>query len=284
MSEKNYDKEIEKKAADIVGELEKKEPKKRKKKLTSREILKLEAYAVGIFFWVIFAFYGAYYLVSWLAGQFWYEEAVTPVGTLVMTAIVYTTALIITVSGPILVAQLLKNKRWMKEAATSREELGVKGLPTWADIGLGIVGMIVTLFGGAILLGLMTNFGWFDLEQTQDLPFATSIIGLDRVWAFVALVVVAPIAEELMFRGWMYGKLRKKLPSTVGMVASILLVSVLFGLMHGQWNVGITVGFMSIIMCVMREMTGTIWAGIILHMLKNGIAFVALFLPWLVGA
>jgi membrane protease YdiL (CAAX protease family) len=60
-------------------------------------------------------------------------------------------------------------------------------------------------------------------------------------------------------------------------VPAILITSVLFGIMHGQWKVGVTVFAMSIGMCVMRELTGTIWSGIILHMIKNGIAFFFLF-------
>ena len=56
-----------------------------------------------------------------------------------------------------------------------------------------------------------------------------------------------------------------------------LLVSVLFGLVHMQWNVGINVFAMSVVMCALREITGTIYAGILLHMLKNGVAFYLLY-------
>ena len=61
------------------------------------------------------------------------------------------------------------------------------------------------------------------------------------------------------------------------MIISILLVSLLFGIVHLQWNVGVNVFAMSIVMCLMREITGTIHAGILMHMLKNGIAFYLLF-------
>ena len=60
---------------------------------------------------------------------------------------------------------------------------------------------------------------------------------------------------------------------------AIILVSLMFGAAHGQWNVGITTFTMSVIMCLIREkLTDTIWAGIILHMLKNAIAFYFLFM------
>ena len=38
-----------------------------------------------------------------------------------------------------------------------------------------------------------------------------------------------------------------------------------------------TVFAMSIVMCAVRELTGTIWGGILIHILKNGIAFYFLF-------
>ena len=85
--------------------------------------------------------------------------------------------------------------------------------------------------------------------------------------------MIAPIAEEVVFRGWLYGKFRSKMPAYL----SIVLVSALFGLMHGQWNVGINVFCLSIVLCLLREVTGTIWSGIVLHMLKNGLAFYLLF-------
>ena len=106
--------------------------------------------------------------------------------------------------------------------------------------------------------------------------------GGDRVLAFLTLVVVAPIAEEIVFRGWLYGKMREKIASEysnkVSMVVSILLVSLLFGAVHGQWNVGVNVFAMSVVLCGLREITGTIYAGILLHMLKNGVAFWMLYM------
>ena len=95
----------------------------------------------------------------------------------------------------------------------------------------------------------------------------------DFIMAFICLVVLAPLCEEIIFRGWLYGKLRFRMPA----LPAILIVSVLFGIMHGQWNVGVTVFAMSLGMCVLREFTGTIWAGVLLHMIKNGIAFYFLF-------
>jgi membrane protease YdiL (CAAX protease family) len=92
--------------------------------------------------------------------------------------------------------------------------------------------------------------------------------------AFVTLVVVAPIAEEIIFRGYMYGKLKKFVPIWV----AILATSLLFGAVHGAWNLAIDTFALSIVLCSLREFTGNIWASILLHMVKNGIAFYILFI------
>lgn len=163
-----------------------------------------------------------------------------------------------------------------------RDDLGLRGLPTWTDIGLAPVGFVVSLLLAAGLAALFNLFPWFDAEQVQDVGFSPYIIGVDRVVAFVVLVVIAPIAEELVFRGWLYGKLRKilnaKMSDMGSMIISILLVSLLFGLIHMQWNVGVNVFALSIVLCGMREITGTIYAGILTHMIKNGVAFYLLYI------
>jgi len=157
---------------------------------------------------------------------------------------------------------------------TTRDEVGMRGLPTWTDLLLAPIGFIVTMIVAGILAAIMMAlFPAINWQQTQDVGFSGLYQFHDYILAFICLVVLAPICEEILFRGWLYGKLRFRMP----MVPAMIIVSVLFGIMHGQWNVGITVFAMSLGMCFMRELTGTIWSGVILHMIKNGIAFYALF-------
>ena len=88
------------------------------------------------------------------------------------------------------------------------------------------------------------------------------------------LVIIAPVAEELLFRGYLLGKLRKHAPLWV----AILVTSVIFGAIHLAWNVGIDVFALSIVLCVVRVVSGSLWPSIMLHMLKNGLAFYLLFI------
>lgn len=209
-----------------------------------------------------------------------------PVVTAVFSALSYTLAVLLVVwVPPKLMAKWRQRHKTHGGKATpkmvSRTELGLRGSPTWTDIGLAPVGFIVYFLLAAGLTAIFNQFTWFDANEVQDVGFNNYLIGIDRLIAFVTLVVVAPVAEEVIFRGWLYGKLRTKLTAAtneiVSMVVSILLVSLLFGLIHGQWNVGVNVFAMSIVLCALREITGTIYAGILLHMLKNGVAFYLLY-------
>ena len=136
------------------------------------------------------------------------------------------------------------------------------------------MGYIVSLLGAvAIVYVMQLILPVVNWSETQDVGFNNVVSSMDRIITFVALVILAPLMEELIFRGYLYSRLRGKMSA----LPAIILVSVLFGVMHGQWNVGIVVGVMSVVLCIAREMTGTIYAGILMHMIRNGIAFYMLY-------
>jgi membrane protease YdiL (CAAX protease family) len=242
----------------------------------------LAGYAVLLLAWVVVVFWGAQWVVAnlalWVFGR---EALVTTVGTALLSAVAYTVAAGLIIGGPVMAVVTVKKdgkkRRWGLDLATNRNELGLTGLPTWTDLGLGVAGIIVYFIIGGALMTVLTQVPWFDAQQAQEIGFNKFLQGPELALAFVSLVVVAPVAEELIFRGWLYGKLRNRLTGKVGIVVAMLLVSVLFGVLHGQWNVGVMVFVLSLVMCGIREMTGTIWGGMIVHMLKNAIACYAIF-------
>lgn len=241
--------------------------KKEKNQFAFRDFLKILALPAWAFVSVIAVQYAVVYGLYFLLGR---EALETPVWMTVMNALIYSLSLLVIIFVPIKVFG-----KWR----TSREELGLSGLPTWTDIGLAPVGFIVYFILAAILVAIFSIFPFFDASEAQDVGYQFLNTGLDRAVAFLALVVIAPIAEEIIFRGWLYGKLRSKLPGEkLSLIVSILITSVLFAIMHGQWNVGVNVFAMSIVLCLLREMNGTIYSGILLHILKNGVAFVLLYI------
>lgn len=158
---------------------------------------------------------------------------------------------------------------------TLLRDVGLQRLPSWAEISLAPVGFVLYFLASALLVVVVhALFPAFDISQAQEVGFDHLSQRYEYLLAFATLVVIAPFAEEALFRGYLYGRLRRVAPVWL----AIVLTSVLFGAIHGQWNVGLDVFALSIIACTLREVTGSIWGGVLLHMIKNGIAFYILFI------
>ncbi|MBR0423967.1 CPBP family intramembrane metalloprotease [Candidatus Saccharibacteria bacterium] len=205
--------------------------------------------------------------ISWLLPA---DVLASPVVNATFSVIAYILGLILIVLVP---SKVPKVRELVK---STRERLGLKGLPTWTDLGLAPIGYIAAIALAAGLTALFSLFPWFNSSEAQNLGYSIYMQGWERGIAFVELAVFAPMIEELIFRGWLYGNLRIRAPKIV----AILLVSLLFGLVHMQWNVGVSVFAMSVVSCTLREITGTIYAGTLLHIINNVVAF---YLVYVVG-
>lgn len=243
-----------------------------KKTDTKRTVLSIIIFCLWVIVSVIAVQFAVGFILLFLIGKTKFNQ---PVWTAVYSAISYVLAMALIILVPIM---FQKKKPSKKELCN---DLGIKDLPTWTDIGLAPVGFVVSTLLAAGLVSLFTVFPWFNAEEAQNVGFSLYMNSGDRVVAFLTLVVIAPIAEEIIFRGWLYGNLRNKLndkiPEKWGIVLSTLIVSVVFGFIHLQWNVGVNVFALSVVLCVLREVTGTIYAGILTHMIKNGVAFFLLY-------
>lgn len=167
-----------------------------------------------------------------------------------------------------------------KRQAVSLKTLGLNKLPSWTDIGLAPLTYVVYVVVLASVLAMITSWlPGFPLDQVQDVGFQTFGSRTDNILAFLTLVVLSPIAEETLFRGYLYGKLKAYVPVLVAAVAT----SLLFALVHFQLNVGIDVFILSMFLCGLRSLTGSIWAGVLVHMIKNGVAYYILFVSPLIG-
>ncbi len=184
---------------------------------------------------------------------------------LVAGGIVYALSLLIVIGVPWLV----------KKIRTTKEELGVQRYPVWTDIAWVPAGAAVYLLLTTLIATIAMSFLPFvNYNQVQDTGFTNLSSQGEYIMAFIMLVIIAPIAEELLFRGYLLGKLRKYAPLWV----AILVTSATFGIVHFAWNVGLDVFALSIVLCLLRVITGSLWSSMMLHMLKNSVAFFFLFI------
>lgn len=130
--------------------------------------------------------------------------------------------------------------------------------------------IIATVILSFLFPGLNTN-------QTQDVGFNHLNSSLDQVLALVALIILPPLGEEILVRGYLYTGLRSK----VRFLPAALITSLLFGLAHVTtgsdtsllWDAGVATFILSMVLVYLRETTGALYAGMILHGLNNLVAF-----------
>ncbi len=237
----------------------------RVKRTAKRSALIVAAFTI----WTLFGFYAAQFLlvgIIWALAQIGVDFSAvnTTIFNTVTAAVVYIIALTIVIGGP-----------WViKKYRTTKEDVGLQRLPSWTELGLAPAGLIVYFITSALVTYMITLLvSGFDPAQTQNVGFEQLGQRYEYILAFVTLVIIAPIAEEILFRGYLYGKLKKYSPRWV----AIIVTSALFGFAHGQWNVAIDTFILSLFLCALRDITGSLWPSIILHMLKNGIAYYFLF-------
>ena len=182
----------------------------------------------------------------------------------VVAAACYVVALAIVIGGP----WLMLRKR------TSKSELGLQRLPSWLELGITPVAFVAYFIVSAVVMYFVSRFvPGFEIDQAQEIGFSNLAYRYEYILAFLTLVVIAPIAEEMIFRGYLYGKLKKRIPWW----GAAVLTSILFGLAHGQWNVAVDTFVLGMFLSTLREFTGSLWPAILLHMAKNGIAYYFLF-------
>jgi membrane protease YdiL (CAAX protease family) len=229
----------------------------------------LPLWVFAVFMFSSYAVAGVFAVLDWL--NLSPENILRPaILQTILAVIVYALTIGIVIGAPYL---------W-KRYTVSLQTLGLTKLPSWTDIGLAPLTYVVYVIVLATVLAMVAN--WLpsiSLDQAQDVGFQTFGSRTDNILAFLTLVVLAPIAEEVLFRGYLYGKLRRYVPVLV----AALMTSLLFALVHFQLNVGIDVFILSMFLCGLRSLTGSIWAGVLVHMIKNGVAYYLLFVAPLIG-
>lgn len=159
--------------------------------------------------------------------------------------------------------------------------LGISKAPQWRDATYAVVGFFV-YFGLLILTTIIAqHFLGVDTKQEQEIGFEQVKAGANGlILVFISLVVIPPIVEELLFRGFLFGGLRSKLTFWWAAIITSFVFAVphLFASSKGLlWIAAIDTFVLSLVLCYTREKTGALWACIGIHAVKNCLAFMAVF-------
>jgi membrane protease YdiL (CAAX protease family) len=142
------------------------------------------------------------------------------------------------------------------------------GRGLFREIGAGITGYVAGL--PIVVVGFFLTWLLSRILATQPSHPAVEMISREP-WKILLLlglaVVYAPIVEELLFRGALYGGTR----STRGIIVSSLIVSAVFAAMHPRGIAGIPVLMsIAVVFALMREWRGSLIAPIVAHAINNG--------------
>lgn len=128
-------------------------------------------------------------------------------------------------------------------------------------IGIGIVSYLAFSIVWSVVIGT---------PEQDDIAGNFGPVG----WQILLIVVLAPVAEEICFRGMLFSGLRNRLP----MWAAALGAGAIFGALHYSTGVSAVpvLIVLGAIFAVVYEKTGSIWPPIIMHVANNAFALVVL--------
>jgi len=135
-------------------------------------------------------------------------------------------------------------------------------------------GRTALLWIGIALLGyIVFAVAWADLFGA---PEQDDIAGdLGPVWTQVLLIVLAaPVAEEVCFRGMLFGGMRSRLSFPVAALGAGLI----FGLLHYStgWSTVPQLAVLGAAFALVYEKTGSIWPPILFHVFNNAFVLATL--------
>jgi hypothetical protein len=141
---------------------------------------------------------------------------------------------------------------------------------------IGLRRLAVAVAAMVVALYLLT-----ELPQTilgiSDREALKWITQLSPAWLAVPLVVVVgPISEELLFRGFAFGGLA---PSRIGPIGAILVTSTIWAVVHFQyaWPVIGQIFVYGLVLGVARWRSGSLWPPLAMHVLINLYAVIAAY-------
>jgi membrane protease YdiL (CAAX protease family) len=160
--------------------------------------------------------------------------------------------------------------RWrMGRLARPLDALGLRGPLSLRALRQGVWG-----YGVAVALFALVALAVGD-DLSGLLPAQVGARGLQTVnltLYFALTVLVAPLVEEVLFRGFLFAGLRQSL----NLPAAALLSSMVFGAAHlglAVWSMA-AVAVMGAFFAYLYERTGSLWPPVVAHTLHNLLAFV----------
>jgi hypothetical protein len=142
----------------------------------------------------------------------------------------------------------------------------------WSTLGIGC-GLLVFGYGIIFIHNLILMALGFDTQG--DAIVEVFELLQNPFWFFLVGAVLAPVVEEICFRGFLFQGFRAR----YGWITSMLLTSTIFAIAHLNLASLIPTFILGNLLAYLYQRTNSIWPGVILHVLINtfGLALVYFF-------
>jgi membrane protease YdiL (CAAX protease family) len=140
----------------------------------------------------------------------------------------------------------------------------------WNTLGLGC-GLLIVSYIFIIVHNLILMALGVDTQGDAILRFFDSLDS--PVWFFFVGVVLAPIVEEIFFRGFVFQGFRQR----YGWVSSMLLSSAIFAAAHLDLVALLPTFVLGCVLAYMFQRSNSVWPGVILHVLVNAFGLCAAY-------
>lgn len=123
------------------------------------------------------------------------------------------------------------------------------------------------------LLFVASFFSFLAPNNTLSMDNTESfLLQLGPVWGYLLLCVFPALAEELLCRGIIYGMLRRR-----SAFAAFLMSTLCFSLMHGNFDQIAYSALLGLLLCAVREFTGSVFPCMLMHFLLNSISVTMIY-------
>ncbi|MCB0210883.1 MAG: CPBP family intramembrane metalloprotease [Anaerolineae bacterium] len=150
---------------------------------------------------------------------------------------------------------------------------------SWADLGLrGFRPQAVGIGCGLMVISFIFNFvyawflGMFGLQIQPDIAPMFDDTGFPIILLFGG-AIVAPVIEEIFFRGFVFAGLRKRWDWKKAALAS----AALFAMAHVIPTSILPIFILGVIFAFLYHVSGSVWPAILMHMLTNTLALSAAY-------
>ena len=140
----------------------------------------------------------------------------------------------------------------------------------WNTLGLGC-GLLIASYIVIIVHNLMLMAFGVDTQGDAIFKFFDSLESPG--WFFFVGAVLAPIVEEIFFRGFLFQGFRQR----YGWVTSMLLSSAVFAVAHLDPVALIPTFILGCLLAYMFQRSNSVWPGVILHFLVNAFGLCAAY-------